>query len=134
MMRGLVVMTFLLLAGCDSPTGGVATGIDMRGVWEYLADQTAPALEIEGVLNITEQSGTFFTGTATLTEIDVQGTRRTRAGAVSGSFIGGSVIDFDIHLDLQSRRHVGRITPDSTNGTWSVASSPINGDFRAYKR
>ena len=125
-------MSFLLVAACDSPTGE-ATGIDMRGTWDYFADQTAPALDIEGVLTITEQNGTFFTGTAALTEIDVQGTRRTRAGAISGSFIGNAVVDFDIHIDAQSRRHVGRITADSTNGTWS-ASSPLNGNYRAVKR
>lgn len=124
-------MTFLLIAACDSPTGE-ATGIDMRGTWEYLADQEQPALEIEGVLTITEQSGTFFTGTANFTETDVQGTRRTRAGAISGSFIRADVIDFDVHIDAQSRRHVGRVSVDSTSGIWN--SGTINGAFRAYKR
>ena len=125
-------MTFLLIAACDSPTSDAGTHIDMRGSWEYLADQEQPALEIEGVLTITEQSGTFFTGTANVTETDVQGTRRTRAGAISGSFIRADVIDFDIHIEAQSRRHVGRVAVDSTSGIWN--SGAINGAFRAYRR
>ena len=128
-------MTFILVGACDSPTGEDVAHSDVRGIWTYTATQTAPALNIEGVLDITEQTGTFFSGTATLTEIDVQGTRRQRAGALSGSFVGGTVLDFDIHIDAQTRRHVGRIDADSVSGTWSAtASIPLNGEFEARRQ
>lgn len=128
MRRFLLILG--LLAACDSPSGNDDTSLDVRGVWTYDATQTTPALDIAGAVQITEQTGNTFTGTAAFTETDVQGTQRERAGAVSGRLIGGDVVDMDVYLDLQVRRHVARITADSMSGTWSLTdAASVSGDF-----
>lgn len=123
-----------LLAACDSPSANDDTAIDVRGVWAYDATQTTPALDIDGAIQITEQSGNTFTGTAAFRETDVQGTQRERAGAVSGRLVGGTVVDMDIYLEGQVRRHVARIDAAAMNGTWSLTdAASLTGDFTARR-
>ena len=130
----LLLTSFLLVAGCDSPSSDGGATIDVRGTWRYRATQSAPALEIDGELRITEQTERFFTGTAALRETDVQGTQQTRAGALSGRVIGADVLDFDIFIDAQARRHVARMVGDSIGGTWSAAGAAgLSGPFSARK-
>jgi hypothetical protein len=127
-------MLLLLLCACDSPTedGGIA--INIEGEWIYHAMQITPALDMTGTFQITDQDGASFSGTASFTETDVQGTQIPRAGALSGRIIGGDVVDIDIYVDLQVRRHVGRVVLDSMGGTWSVTgAASLSGSFTARR-
>lgn len=134
MMKRLALLCLLLLGGCDSPTSDDTVGVNVLGSWQYQATQAVPALEIEGALQITEQTGRFFSGTAAFTETDVQGTKRTRGGALSGRVIGDDVVDFDVQFDVQTRRHVARIAVDSIGGTWSAqGAAGLSGPFSARR-
>jgi hypothetical protein len=134
MMKRLLLVCMLMLAACDSPTSNDTGVTNVIGSWQYLATQAVPALEIEGALQITDQDGRFFSGSAAFTETDVQGTTRTRGGALSGRVIGGGVVDFDVHIDLQTRRHVARIIADSITGTWSAqGAAGLSGPFSARR-
>jgi hypothetical protein len=134
MMKQLALVSLLMVGACDSPTSNDDVGVNVLGSWQYLATQAVPALEIEGALQITEQDGRFFSGTAAFTETDVQGTKRTRGGALSGRVIGDDVVDFDVHIDVQTRRHVARIVADSVGGTWSAAGvAGLSGPFSARR-
>lgn len=122
-----------LLAACDSPTDHAAT-VDVQGEWTYHATQTIPVLDMAGALIISEQEGASFSGTAQLTETDVQGTQRTRLAVVSGRVVGGDVVDMDLYVDTHVRRHVARITADSMSGTWSVTGAATSsGTFTARR-
>ncbi|HET9441051.1 MAG TPA: hypothetical protein VFO52_12815 [Longimicrobiales bacterium] len=132
-MRHLLLLV-CLVAACDSPTSGDGSAQDVRGGWEYHATQTTPSLDIAGVLHITDQEGAAFSGTVSFTETDVQGTRYTRAGAVSGRIVGSDVADIDVYVDTQVRRHVGRVAADSMTGTWSVTgAATLSGSFTARR-
>jgi hypothetical protein len=134
MIKQLAFVSLFVLGACDSPTSNDTGGVNVMGSWQYLATQAVPALEIEGALQITEQNGRFFSGTAAFTETDVQGTKRTRAGAMSGRVIGNDVVDFDVQLDVQTRRHVARIAADSIGGTWSAQDAAgLSGPFSARR-
>jgi hypothetical protein len=133
-MRRMLLVGLWLAGACDSPTSNDTDAVDVLGNWEYQATQAAPALEIAGALQITEQNGRFFSGTAAFTETDVQGTKRTRGGALSGRVIGNDVVDFDVHIDAQTRRHVARIVSDSIGGTWSAeGTAGLTGPFSAHR-
>jgi hypothetical protein len=122
-----------VLAACDSPTDH-ATAVDMQGEWTYHATQTTPVLDMAGALIISDQQGASFTGTAQLTETDVQGTQRTRLAVLSGRVVGGDVVDMDLYVDTQVRRHVARLVADSMSGTWSVTGATIaSGTFTARR-
>jgi hypothetical protein len=134
MIKQLAFVCLLFLGACDSPTSNDTGGVNVLGSWQYLATQAVPALEIEGALQITEQNGRFFSGTAAVTETDVQGTKRTRGGALSGRVIGNDVVDFDVQFDVQTRRHVARIAADSIGGTWSAQGiAGLSGPFSARR-
>ena len=134
MIKHCVVATLVLIGACDSPTSNDTGGANVLGSWQYVATQAVPALEIEGALQITEQTGRFFSGTAAFTETDVQGTRRTRGAALSGRVIGNDVVDFDVQFDVQTRRHVARIVADSIGGTWSAdGTAGLSGPFSARR-
>lgn len=131
----LILFLLCVLSACDSPTGNGGTAINIKGDWTYHATQTTPQLDMTGGLQISDQDGTTFSGTAAFTETDVQGTQRTRAGALSGRIVGGDVVDMDIYVDLEVRRHVGRIVVDSIGGTWSVTgAATLSGAFTARRR
>lgn len=131
-MRHAWLLVFLLTA-CDSPTDN-ATAVDVQGEWTYQATQTTPVLDMAGALIISEQEGASFTGTAQLTETDVQGSQRTRLAVLSGRVVGGDVVDMDLYVDTQVRRHVARIVADSMSGTWSVTGATTSsGTFTARR-
>ncbi len=131
MKRLLLLLT--VLVACDSPTDN-NSAIDVRGAWTYQATQTTPVLDMAGTLTIGEQEGATFTGTAQITETDLQGTQRTRFGVLSGRVVGGDVVDMDVYMDAQVRRHVARVAADSISGTWTVTgTNTLNGTFRARR-
>lgn len=125
----------LLLAGCRSSTDSGQTAIDVKGVWAYNGVQTSPALSVQGVLHITQQSASDFSGSAELSETDVQGTVRTRTGPLNGRIIGGNGVDFDIFIENVSRRHVAEVKADSMAGSWARTGviPPVTGTFSARK-
>jgi hypothetical protein len=132
-MRRCLLLACLLIA-CDSPSAGDGGAFDVQGNWRYEATQTLPALDIEGALQITEQNGGNFTGTVAFTETDVQGTQHSRTGAINGRFVGNTVVDIDVHVDAQVRRHVARMSADSMNGTWNVTgTASLTGSFTARR-
>jgi hypothetical protein len=132
MKRFLVLLS--LLCACDSPSDDGGARINVEGEWIYHATQTTPALHMAGQFHISDQDGASFSGTATFTETDVQGTQFDRNGALSGRIVGSDVVDMDIYLDTEVRRHVGRIVVDSIGGTWSVTgSATLSGAFTARR-
>jgi hypothetical protein len=131
-MKYLLLLVCALCA-CESPTGDDGSAVDVQGDWLYTATQVTPQLNLEGVFGITEQDGASFSGTAAFTEIDAQGTRRTRAGAINGRVVGGDVVDMDVYVDAEIRRHVGRVAADSMTGSWSISGTSLNGTFRTRR-
>jgi hypothetical protein len=132
-MKQMLVLLALLCA-CDSPTDDTAARINVEGDWVYHATQITPALDMAGMFHISDQDGADFSGTVNFTETDVQGTQISRAGALSGRIVGGDVVDIDIYVDLQVRRHVGRVVADSMRGTWSVTgAATLSGAFTAHR-
>jgi hypothetical protein len=128
-------LTFSLLVACDSPVDSGPTGVDMRGIWSYSGIQESPALTVVGTLNIDQQNGREFSGTAAFTETDVQGTQTNRTGQLSGRVIGPDAADFDIYFDAAPRRHVAEIRGDSMHGNWARTGvmPPMTGSFSSKK-
>jgi hypothetical protein len=136
-MRELLLAAACLASfACDSATDS-AGALDITGTWEYDASQASPSLDIDGRLRIDEQEGSFFSGSAELTETDLLGTPRNRTGVLTGSLVGGAaVVQFDMFIGTASRRHVGIISDaDSMAGTWAVTAvtPPITGAFSARR-
>ncbi len=128
------LLLFLLLAACDSPTDGGMAPVNVEGRWTYQAAQITPLLNMSGALDIDEQDGRSFNGTVTFTEVDAQGTQHVRAGLLTGRVLGDDVLDIDIYVDAQVRRHVGRLAADSITGTWSVTGAGAqSGSFTARR-
>ena len=132
-MKRLLLLV-LFFAACDSPTDGGIAPVNVEGRWTYQAAQITPLINMSGVLEIDEQAGRSFNGTATFTEVDGQGGQQARAGLVNGRLLGDDVLDFDIYVDGQIRRHVGRLAADSVTGTWSVTGAGAqSGSFNARR-
>lgn len=132
-MRNVLPLV-LMLTACGSATDNDIAARSMLGNWSYDGVQTTPtALTVRGTLRIDQQSGNEFSGTATFSETDVQGTRRDRTGQLSGRVLGSNAVDFDIFIEESARRHVGGISMDSMSGDWArTASIPqVRGKFSA---
>lgn len=131
-MRSALALV-LALAACSSATDNDIGARSMLGTWSYDAIQSSPSLTVRGTLRIDQQSGAEFSGVATFSETDVQGTIRNRTGQLSGRVIGANAVDFDIFIEESSRRHVAGVHMDSMSGTWARTASnpPVSGSFRA---
>lgn len=124
----------LVVAACDlstEPTGPVA---DVRGTWRYVGTQSAPALQLEGTLVVTQQRGDIISGSVTWEERDGLGDVQVKGGQMTGRVIGLEDIDFDVLLPEGDRRHVARVSGDSIDGVWAAVSAGRSGDFRASRQ
>jgi hypothetical protein len=126
-------LALLTLAGCALPTGTERDAADVRGEWEFTAEQVAPALTIEGVLRVERQDGDLIVGTASWEERDALGVVRLGGGAVTGRVIGETDVDFDILVGAVARRHVARLAADTMAGSWVQPGSTASGSWRAVR-
>lgn len=130
---GRIVLAAALLGGCALPSGPDRPAADVRGDWEFTAEQLAPSLTIEGVLRIESQDGDLIVGSASWEERDALGIVRLGGGAVTGRVIGESDVDFDILIGPVARRHVARLDADTMEGSWVQPGSAASGTWRAVR-
>lgn len=109
-----------LLAACSSSTGPDDSNVNLRGSWNYSANQTGTSALLEGTFTIDQQTGAAFSGQFNGRVRDAQGTITNIAGIASGHTYGNDAIDFDLVVNGVARRHVGRIAEqNSIAGTWA---------------
>lgn len=133
MSRRAIILGAALLAGCALPSGPERTAADVRGQWEFSAEQVAPSLTIEGVLRIESQDGELIVGSASWEERDALGVVHLGGGPVTGRVIGESDVDFDILVGTIARRHVARLASDTMSGSWVQPVSSAAGTWRAVR-
>lgn len=114
----------VIAAGCaGTPTDDGPPRYPLGRTWEYTADQSTPdRIRIAGDVAITFQSGLRFDGAVDVVETDASGQGERRTGLLSGRFRDSLHVDFDVRLDVEVRRHVGRIGGDSLAGEWTQVS------------
>jgi hypothetical protein len=133
MSRRAMLLAVALLSGCALPSGPERTAADVRGEWEFSAEQVAPSLSIEGVLRIESQDGELIVGSASWEERDALGVVHLGGGPVTGRVIGESDVDFDILVGAIARRHVARLDADTMAGSWVQPASSAAGTWRAVR-
>ena len=130
-------MLALLATGCvDSPADEGPARFPLARDWRYSADQQTPdRTRIEGEIQFTFQSGLRFDGAVDVIETDFLGQGERRTGILSGRFRDSLNVDFDLRLEAEVRRHVGRVRGDSIVGDWVQASGTSNsrGSFRMLR-
>lgn len=136
--RLLLALTLIGLAGCLQPTDTGISSVSLAGRWQYSAVQTgASGATANGTLVIGEQSGASFQGSLEVTSTSAEtGEVRSIAGTVSGSAPAVGAVDFDVFLEQQPRRHVGRLAGETITGTWlrlSADGVSASGTFSAHR-
>lgn len=132
--------TALVLAGAGcarAPTGEGPPRYPLARSWRYTADQGTPdRTHTEGDIALTFQSGLRFDGAVDVVETYATGQGERRTGLLSGRFRDSVNVDFDIRLDAEVRRHVGRIAGDSIAGDWAQVSgtSVARGTFLMLRK
>ena len=127
------VVVLLAIACGETPTDEGPARFPLARDWHYTADQLPlTRTRIEGEIRFTFQSGLRFDGAVDVKETDDFGQIERRTGLVSGRFRDSLNVDFDLRLDNEVRRHVGRIAGDSITGDWIQQSgtSSASGGFR----
>ncbi|MEX2181961.1 MAG: hypothetical protein WD771_07960 [Gemmatimonadaceae bacterium] len=122
-----------MLTGCSLLTAPGGEAADARGSWQYTGTQSAPTLQLQGTMEITQQSGEAIGGTASWEEHDGIGVVGMDGGTVAGRVIGESDVDFDVITPAGDRRHVGRLTADTMTGAWVQLPGGESGEFRAVR-
>lgn len=137
MRRGAAVLGVGLLAACMSATGSGSSSLVVRGTWDYSATQTTPVpAGLTGTLTISSQTGSSFQGTISVTETDASGSTQL-AGAVNGQAVNDTIVDFDVFVDPNARRHIATVVRDSMRGGWVESNSDgssSTGSFVAVRR
>ena len=130
--RWMLLLAPFALACLEStaPEGEVA---DVRGSWQFTADQSAPSVQLQGLLIIEAQSGDLLTGRLSWEERDAAGVLRVDGGAISGRVFGESDVDFDLLQPSGGRRHVARLSRDTMHGSWVDLARSRSGAFRAVR-
>lgn len=130
--RWMLLLAPLALACLEStaPGGEVA---DVRGSWQFTADQSAPSVQLQGLLIIEAQTGDAISGRLSWEERDAAGVLRVDGGAISGRVFGESDVDFDVFLTAGGRRHVARLSRDTMHGSWVDLARSRSGAFRAVR-
>ena len=115
MRRARRMQPFLMaaaLASCSLGTEPTGPTADVRGTWSFVGSQAAPALDLAGTIEITQQSNDLISGSVSWEETNGVGGVELKGGALTGRVIGLTDIDFDVILDEGDRRHVTRLPPD----------------------
>ncbi len=101
--------------------------------YRYTAEQRAPFVATQsGILTVTPQAGDRFDGTLDVVQTNPNGQLERRAGLVRGRWNAGTM-DFDVMLDGDVYRHVGRSRSDTVAGSWldvSAVGNAASGTFR----
>lgn len=130
--RTLIVGASVISIACSSTTDDGDAAADLHGAWNYSAAQTGTAVLLEGTFVIDERTGAVFTGQFNGRVRDAQGVITNITGIASGRTFGDDAVDFDLIVNGNERRHVGRIArADSIGGTWAQQSgaAPVSGSF-----
>ncbi len=117
-------------AACTNET---PAGVGASQRYRYNAEQRSPFVASQsGVLTITPQAGDRFDGTLDVVQTNPNGQLERRAGIVRGRWNAGTM-DFDVMLDGDVYRHVGRSQSDTVAGSWldvSAVGNAATGTFR----
>jgi hypothetical protein len=108
---------------------------DLLGTWALTGTQTSPAFAISGTLDVESQSRSTIVGAASWTEPDGMGGTVPRGGSLSGLVIETTDVDFDVTVNGEERRHVGRISADqdTIEGVWLQSASGLSGTFKLVR-
>jgi hypothetical protein len=114
------------------PSGPVT---DVLGSWTLTGTQTSPAFAISGTVEVESQNRSTIGGVASWTEPDGMGGYTPRGGALNGRVIDTTDVDFDVTVNGQERRHVGRISEnqDTIEGVWLQSASGLSGTFKLVR-
>jgi hypothetical protein len=132
---------FVLLAlatsavACSLTTEPSGPVTDVIGTWTLSGSQTSPAFAISGTLEVESQTRSTIVGVASWTEPDGMGGFTPRGGALNGRVIETTDVDFDVTVNGQERRHVGRISEnqDTIEGVWLQSASGLSGTFKLVR-
>jgi hypothetical protein len=130
------ILAIAVLA-CSNPTDEGPARFPLARDWQYSAEQRAPGfLRVNGSVRISSQSGTRFDGSVDVVELDDTGVADRRVGLLGGRFQDSVTVDFDIRLESEIRRHVGRVSADTISGEWALTSggSASGGTFRMVRQ
>ena len=120
----------LLSASCG---GDSVSGTARAERYRYASEQRTPVVAFAtGVFTVTQRIGERFDGTLDVLQTDPNGRVERRAGIVRGRLSAGTM-DFDVMLDGDVYRHVGRALSDTVSGNWldvSAVGNVATGTFR----
>jgi hypothetical protein len=127
-----VVLGALACSLTTEPSGPVS---DLLGTWTLSGDQSSPAFVFAGTLEVESQSRSTIVGVASWTEPDGMGGTTPRGGSLNGRVIDTTDVDFDVSVNGNERRHVGRISADqdTITGVWLQSSTGTSGTFRLIR-
>ena len=123
-----------VVAGCSSGTEPGTPPVALLGTWIYEGEQISPMpAALTGELEIASQSGDRLEGSIDVLEVGGVESRRL-TGLVSGIALDAATVDFDVHVEGSTRRHVGEVRGDTIEGAWAdVVSGGGSGSFRAVR-
>ncbi len=122
------IMASISAACNDTLVGNAATER-----YRYSSEQRTPFVAlVSGVLTVTQKTGERFDGTLDVLQTNPDGQVERRAGIVRGRVTAGTM-DFDVMLEGDIYRHVGRSQADTVAGNWldvSAVGNVATGTFR----
>jgi hypothetical protein len=136
--RGYMIATRAVLAALmvtygSACTNDISAGTGAPERYRYNAEQRSPFAAVQsGVLTVTQQAGDRFDGTLDVLQTNPNGQLERRAGIVRGRWNAGTM-DFDVMLEGDVYRHVGRSLADTVAGSWidvSAVGNAASGTFR----
>jgi hypothetical protein len=123
----------VLAAACAGGTEpGVGAAAALEGTWHYTGVQTSGTrISYDGTVTIGEVHGSDFAGNFDAGSSTPEGNVIRVNGVVTGRVDGG-VLDFDLQLTDDTRRHVGSLNAagDTVTGTWANADVSSLGSFK----
>ena len=118
----LVSIVATLSTACNDTLVGNAAAERYR----YSSEQRTPFVAlVSGVLTVTQKTGERFDGTLDVLQTNPHGQVERRAGIVRGRVTAGTM-DFDVMLEGDIYRHVGRLQADTVAGNWLDVSAVGN--------
>ena len=125
----LSLLTMFSAACSNESVSGNATVERYR----YRSDQRTPFVAVlSGVLTVSRTTSDRFDGSLDVLQTNPNGQVERRAGIVRGRLTAGAM-DFDVMLDSDVYRHVGRSLADTVAGNWldvSAVGNLASGTFR----
>jgi hypothetical protein len=126
----------VLALACSNPAQVGTASIDVSGPWSYFATSASSPTTLTGTMTFNQSGMAGFSG-ALDAEQRTSGQVQHVVGIVSGRTLDSARVDFDLVLELSSRRHhIGKVVGDSITGTWLETTSTgivASGAFRGRR-